>query len=1070
MNEKDFSPLTPSCVRSLNDKLYEKRKVAALEIERMVKEYVSLNNTVKIKQLLRVLGKDFASSHSPHSRKGGLIGLAACAIALGKECTSYIHELVEPVLACFNDQDSRVRYYACESLYNIVKVTRGAVLPFFNSVFDGLSRLAADPDANVRNGSELLDRLMKDIVTESSSFDLVAFMPLLRDRIYTKNPFARQFMVSWIQVLDAGPDIDMIVFLPELLDGLFNILGDPTSEIRKMCEACLGEFLKGITKKRKKANFPAMTNILIVHSQSTDPLIQTTALIWLKEFVQCAGRIMLPFASGLITAVLPCLSFDEDHSKKTREVAKAVNNGLQRLITMEDDQLTTSPSNDSSHSNKHSSNSSINDKPNDDRPNNDTIENKNTVSVDADKEETINGLDVGSIVAVLIQHLLHEAMNTRIQALRWIFHLHLKIPYKIFIHVDELFPLLLKTLSDPADEVVLLDLEVLAEISSSEAGKQFSPKSPDSKIPDSIQEGINASHSMNKFFTRFMVDLLKLFSTDRQLLEDRGSFIIRQLCLQLNSEDIYRCISEILLHEEEDTKFASNMVQTLSTILLTSTELFELRMQLKELETKESVDLFICLYKSWCHNPVATVGLCFLCQTYQHASHLMQVFGDLEVTVEFLTEIDKLVQLIESPIFTYLRLQLLHTESNQYLLKSLYGLLMLLPQSDAFRTLQHRLQCIPPASFSPTPHSSSNQLLSPSPEDRETLKDVPFNELLTHFMSDSKLKRTIEINNFIFLKNIFYKMSESGGAIIRTSGRKSVQPYDPEDDTVKEIDCTRYWNTIGIYAFPNCHRVWFVKDICGLVCVFFTWLLVFYAIYVVIFVMLIPYPYPVYSTINGMIFLFGCFLAISSHARCMLSDPGAVPRGNATKENIMKLGLQEGQVVYKCPKCISIKPERAHHCSVCRRCIRKMDHHCPWVNNCVGENNQKYFVLFTLYIFIISVHAMAISVQYFITCVGSDWSGCSNYSPAATTVFIIFLVFEGLLFGIFTAIMCGTQLSAICTDETGIEQLKKEQATWERKSKWLSIKAVFGHPFSITWFSPFSTPKLGRSERTFFAV
>ncbi len=50
----------------------------------MVKDYMALNNTQQIKKLLKVLGQDFALSQNPNSRKGGLIGLAAISIALGK--------------------------------------------------------------------------------------------------------------------------------------------------------------------------------------------------------------------------------------------------------------------------------------------------------------------------------------------------------------------------------------------------------------------------------------------------------------------------------------------------------------------------------------------------------------------------------------------------------------------------------------------------------------------------------------------------------------------------------------------------------------------------------------------------------------------------------------------------------------------------------------------------------------------------------------------------------------------------------------------------------------------------
>jgi len=328
----------------------------------MVKEFAAHNNTVQIKRLLKVLGQDFATSQNPHTRKGGLIGLAAIAVGLGKDTGQYIEDLIHPILACFCDADLRVRYYACESLYNVVKVARGAVLPQFTDIFAALSKLACDSEQNIKNATELLDRLMKvarkffkgflkmqfpfflqlfisylhmlfqDIVTESGLFDLVGFMPLLRERIYTKNPFGRQFVISWVSVLDAVPNMDFIIFLPEILDGLFRILEDPTPEIKKVTDTVLGEFLRSIKSNPARVDFPAMINILITHAQSSDELLQLTAIPWIKEFVHLSGPLMLPYMSGILVAVLPCLAYDGDTRKSIKETATQVNANLMKLI------------------------------------------------------------------------------------------------------------------------------------------------------------------------------------------------------------------------------------------------------------------------------------------------------------------------------------------------------------------------------------------------------------------------------------------------------------------------------------------------------------------------------------------------------------------------------------------------------------------------------------------------------------------------------------------------------------------------------------------------------------------
>jgi DHHC palmitoyltransferase len=78
-------------------------------------------------------------------------------------------------------------------------------------------------------------------------------------------------------------------------------------------------------------------------------------------------------------------------------------------------------------------------------------------------------------------------------------------------------------------------------------------------------------------------------------------------------------------------------------------------------------------------------------------------------------------------------------------------------------------------------------------------------------------------------------------------------------------------------------------------------------------------------------------------------NPGFLPRRDLSKEEMAHYTDKDSKVYWGrfCFACKIVRPVRAKHCSICHRCVSRMDHHCPWIDNCVGAQNHLFFLLMT---------------------------------------------------------------------------------------------------------------------------
>lgn len=364
---------------------------------------------------------------------------------------------------------------------------------------------------------------------------------------------------------------------------------------------------EGVEEKPKKA----VPKISPRPTPDQDSILES--LKWILEFLDICPEDVLPFAPRILTHLLPAMANDVE---SIRQSAGRVNKALMDyVVSLSDEKDMTAPQQPQLGSaSRVSYSADRQDTPASTRASLSSLRELDmrsptpaqqnmaligtpTPSLPPASPQPQPDLDYAAAVSSLTLLFLNEQEATRVAALTWLLMLHQKAPRKVLAFSDGTFPALLKTLSDPAEAVVTKDLQLLAQI---------------------------ALNSEENYFTHFMINLLQLFSTDRTLLETRGNLIIRQLCVTLSPERIYRTMADCI-EKEEDIEFASIMVQNLNNNLITAPELADLRKRLRNLETRDGQTFFVALFRSWCYNSVATFSLCLLAQAYEQAYHLLQI-------------------------------------------------------------------------------------------------------------------------------------------------------------------------------------------------------------------------------------------------------------------------------------------------------------------------------------------------------------------------------------------------------------------------------------------------------------
>ena len=647
-----------------------------------------------------------------------------------------------------NENEKVLITNAASTIIKLIKGKRQFCIFYFEHLFESLLFLYLHFDKDVRNYAYALDERLKDEVSslflddytttdnniskknnikinnESNDENLkFPVMYLLGKWGEKTHPALKILIISWIVFLESVSDIKMINYMNKIIPELLNLLCHQTMDVYQSSEFCLKKILCDIETQYESlsSKYPEIINeivdIIIQNCNKLDEKIKISSFEWLEMFLKKYQSILEKSKSENKEKVINELFYQnicENNfikgniilSKKFLEEKNKYHNDYKilREINYKNNKLLIKGGfmEKSDMKKKISVELLINNMPykffsailnviiNNTLNNNSPILlqhinqcNQIFKYIIANYPSNLLKNNLIEIEKVLLSYL-SQNLNERciLLILEWTNQLYNQFESNLFVNEEKYIEKLINIIPDSNKNILIKIINILCII----CDKQPS-------------------------YVNYIINLIIIrFGKSENLINLYGIKVLKTLTSVIDINTLFRIFCDCLL-KSNDINFVIKISKTLNMFLLAEKECQNIRNELskkRKLSVNENENkinnnnnnnnkednLFEKLFYLWAFNPFTAVLLTMYCSYFELSYYLTLELSKIKLQENDYVELFQIVQIFESSIFNNIRIKLLCPKKNKFLVKTLYALLMMLPQSNAFDALNNRIRSV----------------------------------------------------------------------------------------------------------------------------------------------------------------------------------------------------------------------------------------------------------------------------------------------------------------------------------------------------------------------------------------